>query len=377
MVTNLQLGLLGIGGLSILGIYGFNRLQEWRYRRQLESQFKMPESDARVGQSAFGDPESRIEPRLGSGVAAPSPAVGPGTGMEPDDLAEDAPEAKPMARRSAGEESTGIDEAICFVGDIRLSAPALPEALAGVMAQAGALGKPVYWVGLNPRSGVWEDLGVQRHAAYERVEVGLQLADRGGAAGEAQLAKFRSIVEAGVAGLGGQATWSDVHEAVSRAVALDEFCAEVDVLIGINVIAANAGTFPGTKIRGLAESAGLKLQPDGAFHYCNDEGVSLFSLGNLESTAFALDNMRTLTTGGMTFLFDVPRVSRGARAFDQMLQVARHMVSALEGVMVDDNRRPLNEVGIERIRGQLAAIYAKMASRGIEAGSQRAMRLFA
>ncbi|MDA8094539.1 MAG: cell division protein ZipA C-terminal FtsZ-binding domain-containing protein [Betaproteobacteria bacterium] len=377
MVTNLQLGLLGIGGLSILGIYGFNRLQEWRYRRQIESQFKIPEPDARAGQAAFGDPDSRIEPKLGSGVAAPSPAVGPGTGIEPEDSPQESPDLEPMAGSSTSADSTGIDASICFVGDIRLSAPTLPEALAGVMAQAGALGKPVYWVGLNPRSGVWEDLGVQRHAAYERIGVGLQLADRGGAAGESQLAKFRSIVEAGVAGLGGQATWSDLQEAVSRAVVLDEFCAEVDVLIGINVVAANERTFPGTKIRGLAESAGLKLQPDGAFHYCNDGGVSLFSLGNLESTPFALDNMRTLTTGGMTFLFDVPRVSRGARGFDQMLQIARHMVAALEGVMVDDNRRPLNEVGIERIRGQLAAIYAKMASRGIEAGSQRAMRLFA
>ena len=46
----------------------------------------------------------------------------------------------------------------------------------------------------------------------------------------------------------------------------------MDVLIGVNVISKDGDAFAGTKLRGLAEAAGMKLMPDGMFHYFDDNG---------------------------------------------------------------------------------------------------------
>jgi FtsZ-interacting cell division protein ZipA len=56
--------------------------------------------------------------------------------------------------------------------------------------------------------------------------------------------------------------------------------------------------------------------------------------------------------------------------------LAKQMASSLGGQVVDDNRRPLSDAGIARIKQQLADIYAQMEARQIKSGSVRALRLF-
>jgi hypothetical protein len=46
-------------------------------------------------------------------------------------------------------------------------------------------------------------------------------------------------------------------------------------------------------------------------------------------------------------------------------------------VLVDDNGFQLNDSGIAKIRQQLSAIQTMMTARGIPAGSETALRLFA
>jgi FtsZ-interacting cell division protein ZipA len=121
----------------------------------------------------------------------------------------------------------------------------------------------------------------------------------------------------------------------------------------------------------------MKLMPDGSFHYLNDHGAPLFSLGNLESAPFSADAMKHLATHGVTFLFDVPKAAGGVQAFNQMLLAARQFAGPLSALMVDDNRRELTDAGIDKIRQQLVAIYHKMEQRGISPGSPRSRRLFA
>ena len=50
-----------------------------------------------------------------------------------------------------------------------------------------------------------------------------------------------------------------------------------------------------------------------------------------------------LTTPGIVLLLDVPRVADPVRVFDHMRMAAKRMTQTLEGVLVDDNRRPLND----------------------------------
>ena len=76
------------------------------------------------------------------------------------------------------------------------------------------------------------------------------------------------------------------------------------------------------------------------------------------------------------FLFDVPRVANGEKIFDQMVSLARQFALTLNGIMVDDNRVPLNDNGIRKSKQQLMNIQAVMAANDIPAGSETALKLF-
>jgi len=54
---------------------------------------------------------------------------------------------------------------------------------------------------------------------------------------------------------------------------------------------------------------------------------------------------------------DVPRVANGLRVFDRMVQMSRSFADSLGGTLADDNRKMLNDSGLDRIRAQLRAIY--------------------
>ena len=46
-------------------------------------------------------------------------------------------------------------------------------------------------------------------------------------------------------------------DVLMHARGLDEFCAGVDLQLGVNIVSTPAAPFAGTKLRGLAEAAGL------------------------------------------------------------------------------------------------------------------------
>jgi FtsZ-interacting cell division protein ZipA len=129
-------------------------------------------------------------------------------------------------------------------------------------------------------------------------------------------------------------------------------------------------------VRALAEAAGLRLEAEGGFHCYDEHGVSLFTLRNSEPRPFLLDQVRYITTHGITLLLDVPRVAHGVQVFDQMLTLARHIAVTLGGEVVDDNRKPLTDAGADSIRRSLGLIYRQMDGFGITAGSALALRLF-
>jgi hypothetical protein len=110
----------------------------------------------------------------------------------------------------------------------------------------------------------------------------------------------------------------------------------------------------------------------------DDSGRAQFSLQNYESTQFSADALRTLTTHGLTFLLDVPRVDHGERVFMQMSELAKRFADTLQGALVDDNRQPLSESQLDHIRREfIGKPQATMASFGLNAaGSPQALRLF-
>ena len=173
------------------------------------------------------------------------------------------------------------------------SDPISAHALVLVLQQLKPIGKPLRWMGQRLHHTNWEAI-IQAAPSTEFVKLAacLQLADRNGPVTQRRSGcilqhgtgrRSQSLCRNRMPGQAG---------CIGAAADLDQFCADVDVLIGFNIISKDGSPFAGTKLRGLAESAGMKLMPDGSFHFLNDDGAQLFSLGNLESAPFSADAMK-------------------------------------------------------------------------------------
>jgi FtsZ-interacting cell division protein ZipA len=413
-MSDLQISLIAIGIVVIAVVYLFNRMQENRFRRRVEAAFQTEHDDVLL-EEEVGVPyvvQERIEPRLPERkeppVEIPEPELAyeevhepepvpepvpvqvsrPEPVYEPEPESRAEPEPEPAPEPEPEPESVAapvlraevqlplLDPAINYIAHIQAGDAIPVQALADALGRSSQIGKPLSWIGLNQASNAWEAVVPQRGAAHLELRVGLQLADRNGAASGEHFEALRSLLQEVAANQHAIVDFPDMESALQAAEELDAFCVDVDVLIGLNVVAQNGGVFPGTKIRALAEAAGMTLSSEGVFHYRDDHGNSLFTLCNHESAPFSPEQMKSLTTHGVTLVFDVPRVPEGLRVFDQMSGLGQNLARALNGALVDDNIRPLSASGIDKIRQQLAQIYAKMKARGIAGGSPSALRLF-
>ncbi|MHB9117042.1 MAG: cell division protein ZipA [Burkholderiales bacterium] len=378
MLTNeLQLSLLAIGAVLVVAVLAYNRWQERKLKRRTEQLFRGDHDDVLLDEAPKPEDrrEERIDPVLSS--AADFPDDEP---FLPASIAED--DAEPPVQQP--KLATGISVDDLLAGDLdytvrlRADIPVTAGNLWPALDPASQSGKPLRWLGRNAGSGEWTFLDrFDEGAEYSEVAGTLQLVDRQGALMERDLDQFCDIAENLAADLAMVVDCPDKPAALKRAMELDNLCAEVDILIGLNVISANGNPIPATKIRALAEAAGMKLSSDGAFYFRNDDGDILFSLLNLDPAPFSPENIKHLTTSGVTLLLEVPKVSNGLRVFDQQIALARQMSASLDGIVVDDNRKPFTDTGAESIRSQLKEIYRKMDQAGLSAGSSRAARLFA
>ncbi len=329
----------------------------------MNSPSPMPPTQApRVDGSATQD--SIVDSILPDSAVSIAPALTPPT-----------VEHRPDARRE-GESQMPLSPLIDYVASFETAEPVSAQMIIEVPAAAMArLRKRVLRVGYNEQNHEWETIDGEMGGEYRRFRIGLQLVDRQGPVSEAELSVFhmamQDLADAALAII----ELPQRSEALSTAAELDAFCAGVDIQIGINVV-SQTQTFPGTKLRALAEAAGMMMDVEGRFVRRDDEGNVLYILVNQEAQPFAPETMRTLSTHGLTFLFDVPCVPHGERVFNQMVDLAKRFSDVLRGVVVDDNRRPLSESALEPIRKQLVQYQAMLSSRRLPAGSAVTRRLF-
>lgn len=359
-MSELQLALLGAGVALIAGVWGYNLWQERQHKRAAEGIFKGGQPDVLLG----GDGgEERSEPSVRVVAERIEPEMAP--------LAPDEPAAPPVPPAAWADEIADCTLRIELVAAV--SAPALWAVQA---AWAAGLSKPLTWMGYDETAGRWQQLTAHDAGRYAHVAAALQLADRQGVVSDAELSAFLDGVHRLAQQFSGLVELPQKDEVSAHALALDEFCAGVDVQLGVNVVDTSGGSFAGTKLRGLAEAAGLVLRADGRFHACDDQGGELFALGNLGTELFEAESLKTLATAGVTFLLDVPRVADGTAVFDRMVAAARQMAQALGGTLVDGQGHALGDAMIDGIRAKIGEVQRQMAANQIPPGSPRALRLF-
>ena len=388
-MSDLQLGLLAIGAVVVAGVFVFNWIQERRFQRRVEQAFgeKQPDvllhPDARSGAdaparapapaSSNGD-DDRIEPKA---TIVPDVDLSdePRLGGSPSFTKPDAPAGAPGGSGSgSGSGVAGAgDSVIDFVIEVVTPGPLPASAVAETVAKIAALGQPATVYAFD---GGWAALAEGLGPATGQLVLAFQLASRRGPATIDALRAVAALATALAATGEGRAAVPPVDAAVATAQALDRFCIDVDIAVGLNVVARTGVPFAGRKIQQAIDRAGLAGDAQLQFVLRDAAGRALFNLVNQEGAAFRPGALQDAASRGLTLLLDVPRVADGVGVFDRMAVVARELAADLGGMLVDDNRVALSETGLERIRSQLRTIYAKMDARGIPAGSERALRLF-
>lgn len=412
-MTELQMGLIGLGAAAVVGVFGYNKWQEIRQRKLAEAMLKPHHEDVLLGASAKtaaqpaarSEPEIRVEP-----ASAPPERVEPvfvdphpteiADDMVPADLPDEMPEmpvfsgSKADARAATQSPVAAVadsdiaeiqpgdlpaellDPRLEFIVTMELVEPvSAVQILHSQRSALARLNRPVHWVGFNERNREWEKLTLDNDMPVRALRVGLQLVNRLGPVSEGDVAVFTGAMQALADELMAVADMPS-SRVLDQAAEIDRFCAAVDLEIGLNLV-SRGSAFSGTKIRALAEAAGMVLGADGLFTRHDDLGRAQFSLQNYESTRFSADALRTLTTHGLTFLLDVPRVDHGERVFMQMTEIAKRFADTLQGALVDDNRQPLSESQLDHIRREfIGKPQATMASFNLAAGSPQALRLF-
>lgn len=391
-MSDFQLGILALGAVVIGAVFGYNWFQERRYRQQTKTAFEREHPDVLLDVPGRDGKGERLEPALDDDMPNPldpAPHKESAGSTQADTLiryaqanpaSEAAPDVADMTEMSEDELdqslssieqqlliATLLDPMLDFIAEVRFEQPVTLPRLPSF-----AIDKRVEMLGNNPDSG-WERARANR--SYSQLNIGVQMVDRRGPLNESELNAFCSQAQDFAEQHGSNASFPQRQTRLTAARELDQFCAGVDVMIGLNLLSALP--FDGERLRALAESAGMQLEADGHFHYLSDSGNVLFMLGNANGQPFSQDSLAHDDFSALTLLFDVPRVAGGISVFDRAVALARQLAGELDAQLIDDNQRPLTESGINTIRHQLQQLYSRMDDRGIAPGSVAALRLFA
>jgi FtsZ-interacting cell division protein ZipA len=417
-MSALQLGLIVAGVLLVIGVVIYNSWQERRARRAIAGATARPapvDAGARRGRTeptlGHGDTEADADARaartphrdttvrgptelpatpfavpMDNVSTLPSEAAGADAPAAGDDGDDDGPAGDAEAMVAPDDEAIAAATFPRAPGaqpdpDIEcIVALSLPEPVTAAMLSSGLharIGKTVRWFGRTAASGAWHIVTDASPERYTELAACLLLADRNGAASVAQVQSFLRVAGELGAGLGARVAAPDVKAEVQRAEALDRLCADLDVQIGLSVVKPEPGSVAGTRLRGVAEAAGFHLAPGGRFEFVQeDTGRVLYTLQNVRSEPFTPESLRMTSSPGVVFLLDVPRVAEPVKVFDQMKLAAKRMAHTLGAELVDDNRRPLDDPALAKIRAQVQAAAEALAEVHIEPGSPRAHALF-
>lgn len=354
-MSEFQLSLLIIGLVVVAGVYLYGLWQQWRYRSSRDGAVELQTDD----------PAAKTPP-------------GERTITAVDDERDPLAKLEGDSGASSADEVCGLlNDATDYVVTLLLKSPRTPAVMEDLWQRRFDFGKNIHACGLNNSSGLWERLIPESEQNYRAFRIGLQLVDRAGSVSEMRLAGFRDLLADIAAQLKIEVRLPLVEDAVQRAQELDRFCADVDQMIGINLLTSSDRKLFGTEVASAAERQGMSLQADGTFHLLDAQGATLFSLSASDGSTFQHHTLNQTRVDSLTLLLDIPRVTEPVRCFDGMVALARELARTLRTTMADDQRVALSDGAIAQIRSRVAATEDLMLVGHITPGSAQALRLFA
>jgi len=343
-MSEFQLSLLSIGVVVIVAVYAYGRWQQWRYQRS-------------VNKPEVAEVRELVRPP----VVSETPTDSEQTHFIP---------------ASNADTDEKLDERTDYIVHFILKFPLTAQALDGFWARRFDYGKTVQAIGCNAATGAWERVIPEGRLSYSEFKIGLQLVDRSGAISDTRLADFRELLGEIGRKLEADLTLPMVDNAMLRARELDKFCAEVDQIVGINIVPNNERILFASELANTLQTVGMSLQADGTFHQIDEAGATLFTLSSADGAPFQHHTLDQMHVGNLTLLLDIPRVSDPVIHFDEMTMLAMEVAAILRANLVDDQRVILSKGAIEKMRAQIESVQQRMLAGGVIAGSETALRLF-
>ncbi|HUY03283.1 MAG TPA: cell division protein ZipA C-terminal FtsZ-binding domain-containing protein [Rhodocyclaceae bacterium] len=353
------MSLIVFGAVAVAVVWLYNKWQEHRQRRLARRIFDGGHADVLLA----GDAAEPV-PDASSGPAYP-----PDGRIEPVFAASDEAELED----AAAAEGDALVETLA--PPLELADPVVDCLVAfraneafqgsGFLSEAAADGLRFRWIGQDS-GGRWRPLSAEAAGSYRQLTAALQLADRGGPLGEADLARHLAAARQLAVRFSAAVELPEPAAVLEQADRLDRFCAGVDWRLGITVVSASGAALDLARLRVLVEAAGLRAGADGSYQAVDDAGQCQFTLGALGGEEGS----------GVTLSLDVPLVADGPAAFDRLLALARELTAQQDGLLVDDQRAPLSAAAFTQIRAKIGEFQQKMAAQDIPAGGRRARRLY-
>lgn len=336
-------------------------------------------------------PGQRVEPTLGP--SGPRPAPAPSAATAPSEPRATTPRAAPSVpgpirddeavptlwHASADADEPGFDDDAAtpaldgVAGPILdprldcvvvfgLGAPIAPERLLGAVSTLRRAGSKPIAVEADAGDGRWS-VPQASFGAVRRARAGVLLANRHGPLNAMEFSEFANAMQALGRSIGaGGAIVPDMAPVLDHARQLDEACAQLDAVIGLNIETPTALS-PG-ELAALAGGLGLQERGNTRFAALGEEGEILFSLALGERAE------------QLTLLLDVPRAPEHLEPWQRMVEVARACAERTGGQVVDDANRPLTDAAAAEVERQLAMRYRTLHEAGLDAGSPAALRVF-
>ncbi|PUA19400.1 cell division protein ZipA C-terminal FtsZ-binding domain-containing protein [Glaciimonas sp. PCH181] len=392
-MTDLQTSLFAIGGAIIVGVVSYNKWQEYKAKKSVERAFSTSHDDVLMAppseSSERADRAERperhepvlFEPESVSDSVATEDMPLDNVDLTAEQLATE-PQGQTVVPSTAAETAAQaaaapvvsippqielpVDGLIDCVIPLTLEAAVRGDKVLPVLQNLRYVGnKPVNFIGEDSH-GEWEPIA--HGGIYKSLMAGVQMANRSNPLNEIEYSELVISLRQICDDLGAEPDIPDMTEVMQGARALHQFVIEHDAQLGVNIQSKGAPWAINTLMSALARQ-GFDARPEGRLIMSDGDGGVLFSLS---TNAGATSE----TTGRLTLLLDVPRVSQARDGYGAMVACARALASRLGGVVVDDSNQPLADAQLAEIAGQVDAFYLDMDGAEISAGSTRALRLF-
>lgn len=427
-MDELTLGLIGAGAVVVAGVVAYNAWQGAKVRRRMPrpmphdmqetpaddalepAPFIEPAPPPARREPAFAHdkaPDGRIEPGFGNAANMPASVDGGSAarmnadtntdtdadenmqagdnaapdGVRNDDVRDDnvrdgAATAAGASAEAASAAPAVIDPRIDCIVPLRLASPVASErafALAQKLRRAD--NKPVYIEGQPEGATSWKLLQNEAAVRYETLRAAVQLANRSGALNELAFSEFVCGVQQFADALDAVPEFPDMVETVAKARELDNFAAQCDAQLLINVMSDGA-PWSANYVQSVVSRDGLLLARDGRRFVRLDARQSPLFMLEFGDTNFLRDDLTYKGAQMIVLILDVPTADETALPFRLMCDYAKSLATRLGGQVVDEHRRPLPDAALQAVDAQLMALYAKLKEAGLTAGSPVARRLF-